>query len=197
MSEENAKAREEFTEEDTKMNGSGKNRRDEKTLKENKILKIIVFILIILVIALIIALLVVAMRKKQVYSYFRIKDVVEHFLMVENRIIKSEISEIEDLDICNSNLCKQIAKNLHSSLNLSVDPCDDFYAFSCGGWVKTHPRPPNAHQWGQMVLMDKENKEKLADIKFSDLLEEEDNYDSSAVRMAKDYYAACSNLDFI
>src|SRR5512144_2971926 len=32
-------------------------------------------------------------------------------------------------------------------LDRSVDPCVDFYAFSCGGWQKLNPIPPDQSSW--------------------------------------------------
>lgn len=32
-----------------------------------------------------------------------------------------------------------LAKEYELSLNLSSDPCDDFYSFSCGGWLERNP----------------------------------------------------------
>ena len=30
-----------------------------------------------------------------------------------------------------------------TSMDTSVDPCADFFAYSCGGWIKKNPIPPD------------------------------------------------------
>ena len=35
-----------------------------------------------------------------------------------------------------------------SAMDKSVDPCVDFYKYSCGGWQKTHPIPADQISWG-------------------------------------------------
>ena len=36
----------------------------------------------------------------------------------------------------------RVGRDLDASRNLSVDPCDDFYQYSCGGWVAATTLPP-------------------------------------------------------
>ncbi len=33
------------------------------------------------------------------------------------------------------------------SMDRSVDPCMDFFAYSCGGWIRTNPIPPDQARW--------------------------------------------------
>jgi putative endopeptidase len=34
-----------------------------------------------------------------------------------------------------------------AAMDRSVDPCQDFYAYSCGGWMKRNPIPPDRSSW--------------------------------------------------
>ncbi|HTK95733.1 MAG TPA: hypothetical protein VL382_08845, partial [Terriglobales bacterium] len=34
-----------------------------------------------------------------------------------------------------------------SAMDRSVDPCVDFYHYSCGGWQKKNPIPPDQTSW--------------------------------------------------
>ena len=35
-----------------------------------------------------------------------------------------------------------------TSLDKSVDPCVDFFRYSCGGWIKANPIPADQSRWG-------------------------------------------------
>ena len=43
--------------------------------------------------------------------------------------------------VCMTESCVQLAAMVLGSMDKSIDPCEDFYNFSCGGWEATHTVP--------------------------------------------------------
>jgi putative endopeptidase len=51
-----------------------------------------------------------------------------------------------------------------NSMDRTVDPCVDFFAYSCGGWLKNNPIPPDQSAWSLYSKMEDENRARLRDI---------------------------------
>ena len=50
------------------------------------------------------------------------------------------------------------ADQLIQSMDLSVNPCEDFFRFACGGWIEKHPIPSTKSNWNQFdALADEVN----------------------------------------
>src|ERR1700752_692589 len=48
-----------------------------------------------------------------------------------------------------------------TAMDRSVDPCVDFFAYSCGGWIKNNPIPPDQSSWDTYSKMQDENLGRL------------------------------------
>lgn len=74
-------------------------------------------------------------------------------------------------------------------MDRSIEPCTDFYTYSCGGWMKKNPIPPDQSSWSAYGKVQDENI-----VQLRGLLEEAENSKStrdSAHQKIGDYYAAC------
>lgn len=50
--------------------------------------------------------------------------------------------------LCLTEPCITVASVVMGGLDKSVDPCNDFYNFACGGWMKRNPLPEGKSRWG-------------------------------------------------
>jgi putative endopeptidase len=51
-----------------------------------------------------------------------------------------------------------------ANMDLSVKPCDDFYRYANGTWIKNNPIPPEYSQWGSFNILAEHNSDVLHTI---------------------------------
>ena len=83
---------------------------------------------------------------------------------------------------------KQIPNFDLTAIDKTVDPCVDFYQYSCGNWIKNNPIPADKTRWGRFNELDEHNLYVLRDL----LDQAQAPGKHSAIQQkVGDYYAAC------
>jgi endothelin-converting enzyme/putative endopeptidase len=81
-----------------------------------------------------------------------------------------------------------------TSLDRNVDPCVNFYEFTCGGWKKNNPIPPDQASWSVYAKLAIENQQFLWGI----LEDDAKRKDRTPVQQkVGDYFEACMNTQAI
>uniref|UniRef100_A0ABI7VY81 Phosphate regulating endopeptidase homolog X-linked n=1 Tax=Felis catus TaxID=9685 RepID=A0ABI7VY81_FELCA len=86
--------------------------------------------------------------------------------------------------------CIEAAAAILSKVNLSVDPCDNFFRFACDGWIQNNPIPEDMPSYGVYPWL-RHN----VDLKLKALLEKSISRrrDTEAIQKAKILYSSCMN----
>ena len=74
-------------------------------------------------------------------------------------------------------------------MDRSADPCVDFYQYSCGGWMKRNPIPPDQPGWDVYSKLDQDNQRFLWGI-LDDLGRNTSGRNANQQKIG-DYFAAC------
>src|ERR1700732_2444110 len=84
-----------------------------------------------------------------------------------------------------------------SAMDRTIDPCVDFYAYSCGGWIKKNPIPPDQASWGTYGKLEDDNRAQLRTI-LEEAGKEKGSGDGGerdvthdVTQKIGDYYASC------
>jgi putative endopeptidase len=78
-----------------------------------------------------------------------------------------------------------------TSMDRSIDPCVDFFAYSCGGWIKNNPIPPDQSSWDTYSKMQDENLGRLRGI--LEAVSVPDARRNAVDQKIGDYYASCTD----
>ena len=78
-----------------------------------------------------------------------------------------------------------------TAMDRSVDPCVDFFAYSCGGWIKNNPIPPDQSSWDTYSKMQDENLSQLRGILETASVPGAGR--NSTDQKIGDYYASCTD----
>uniref|UniRef100_A0A2C9LSU7 Peptidase M13 N-terminal domain-containing protein n=1 Tax=Biomphalaria glabrata TaxID=6526 RepID=A0A2C9LSU7_BIOGL len=107
--------------------------------------------------------------------------------------VTSVTSQNDNQRVCHTEDCR-LGQQIASMMDTSVDPCEDMFQFSCGGWLRDNPLPVNGEY---LTLLDKlktQNKKEI--IQF---LENDDVRDqcreSTALEKARTIFKTCTQTE--
>ena len=79
-----------------------------------------------------------------------------------------------------------------ANLDRSVSPCDDFYQFSSGGWMKNNPIPADRSTWATFNTLNASNEVALHQI-LEEAAKDKSAAPGSNWQKIGDFYASCMN----
>ena len=77
-----------------------------------------------------------------------------------------------------------------ANLDRSVKPCDDFYQFSSGGWMKNNPIPADRSTWAVFSVLNASNEDALHQI-LEEAAKDKSAAPGSNRQKIGDFYASC------
>src|SRR6201981_202150 len=76
-----------------------------------------------------------------------------------------------------------------ANLDTAYKPCDDFYEFAMGGWMKSNPIPPEFPSWGSFTILADRNQASMRGI-LEDSMKANHSIGSNQQKIG-DFYASC------
>ncbi|KIL69617.1 hypothetical protein M378DRAFT_184036 [Amanita muscaria Koide BX008] len=101
-------------------------------------------------------------------------------------------------ETCNTAQCIVLSASILSSLDTSQDPCENFYDFANGGWLKSHPLPADKGSFGNFEALSQQNKQLIQQILTSTSSLQSiapTPEDQEILRKLRDFYSSCLQED--
>lgn len=92
-------------------------------------------------------------------------------------------------NVCDTKACHKIAAEIRSNIDASIDPCEDFDKFACGGWRKQNPIPKANAEWTKFLKL-WESEERILKNEIERQAKSPEN--SSGLLMYN-WYTSCMN----
>uniref|UniRef100_A0A4W6F028 endothelin-converting enzyme 1 n=1 Tax=Lates calcarifer TaxID=8187 RepID=A0A4W6F028_LATCA len=107
----------------------------------------------------------------------------------------SDSAELENdgRGLCLSEACITVASQMVEAMDRSADPCQDFYQFACGGWMRKNPLPDGRSRWSTFNSIWEQNQALLKHLLENGTF----NGSSEAERKTQSYYLSCLNTQRI
>ncbi|KAM8903958.1 endothelin-converting enzyme-like 1 isoform 1-T2 [Spinachia spinachia] len=83
------------------------------------------------------------------------------------------------------------ARFVQANIDPTIQPCQDFYSFACGGWLRRHGIPEDKLSYGIITAIGEHNEEKLQRLLLEPVRRRGPD---SAERKVKEFYRSCVNI---
>ncbi|KDR81470.1 hypothetical protein GALMADRAFT_152331 [Galerina marginata CBS 339.88] len=87
--------------------------------------------------------------------------------------------------------CVILSASILSSLDTSQDPCENFYDFANGGWLRSHPLPADKGSFGNFEALAQENKQIIKNILES--TSSVSPSDDAILSKLRNFYTSCTD----
>uniref|UniRef100_A0A3Q2R136 Endothelin converting enzyme like 1 n=1 Tax=Fundulus heteroclitus TaxID=8078 RepID=A0A3Q2R136_FUNHE len=86
------------------------------------------------------------------------------------------------------------ARFVQANIDPTIQPCQDFYSFACGGWLRRHGIPEDKLSYGIITAIGEHNEEKLQRLLLEPI---QRRGVDSAERKVKEFYRSCISIEEI
>lgn len=105
--------------------------------------------------------------------------------------LNTESNIIQATNVCLTQSCNDTSAFILNMIDDTVNPCDDFYKFSCGKFVKNAVIPDSRKEVSSFSTL----QTTIYDQLFLDLNENIQSNDSHTINVAKVYFASCMDQE--
>ncbi|XP_010003012.1 PREDICTED: neprilysin isoform X1 [Chaetura pelagica] len=90
--------------------------------------------------------------------------------------------------VCKTPDCIKSAARILQNMDSTAEPCNDFYQYACGGWLKRNVIPETSSRYSNFDILRDE-----LEVVLKDVLDTPSSNDITAVQKAKTLYRSCIN----
>jgi endothelin-converting enzyme len=101
---------------------------------------------------------------------------------------------LKENSVCLTQGCLDSAHYMSHAIDSTINPCEDFFQYSCGGWIKNNPIPDSKSFWGTFSSLWDSNVHVMKRLLTDDSIK---NSSSTTIKLAKTFYDSCMNMDEI
>jgi len=103
--------------------------------------------------------------------------------------------------VCHDVHCEKVAEFMKKGIEESVKPCDNFYQYACGGWMKNHKIPEKKEEFSAINELSDNNdkllKQFLDGTYKGKLCDGKHPTNSKTIMKVRNFYKSCLDTDKI
>ncbi|NXI94717.1 NEP protein, partial [Psophia crepitans] len=127
-------------------------------------------------------------KKKLRWSGLEIGLAVVAILLAIVAITMTVLYATYDDGVCKTSDCIKSAARILENMDTTAEPCNDFYQYACGGWLKRNVIPETSSRYSNFDILRDE-----LEVVLKDVLDTPSSNDITAVQKAKTLYRSCVN----